>query len=88
MYAMLCDENTLAQLVSDAVTKAFEKIDFSTPAPPPELEQFISREAAAVQLGVSLPTLDKALRSGAIRSNRIGRRVLIPKTAVNAYASR
>lgn len=48
----------------------------STQRPPVELN-YLSREQAAKQLGVSPQTIDKHIRTGALPVHRLGRRVLI-----------
>jgi excisionase family DNA binding protein len=45
----------------------------------------LSRKDAAIALGVSLRTLDYLLASGELRGRRIGRRIVIPKVALEAF---
>lgn len=45
-----------------------------------------NRREAAQAINVSLPTLDKLIRDGRLRTIRIGqRRIIIPKAAVTAF---
>ena len=44
-----------------------------------------SRNEAARQLGVSLRTLARLIASGEIAIVRIGRRVLVPQSAIDAF---
>jgi excisionase family DNA binding protein len=43
---------------------------------------FVDRAVAAVAIGVSLPTLDKLIRSGRLEAARVGRRVLVKKDSL------
>jgi excisionase family DNA binding protein len=61
-------------IIADAVvTKLDER---------PKDIKFISRDEAANAMGITLPTLDKRIKSGEIRSKKIGRRVLIPEAEI------
>jgi excisionase family DNA binding protein len=44
--------------------------------------ELLSRTEAARRLGVSLLTLDREIRRGALAATRIGRRVLVPAEAL------
>lgn len=48
----------------------------------------VSRDASAELLGVCLRTLDKFIATKALPSRRVGRRVLIPHSALVAFARR
>lgn len=51
---------------------------------PPRL---LKRESAAAALGVSERTIDKLIASGELRSVRIGKRRLVPVTAIDLFVS-
>jgi excisionase family DNA binding protein len=48
----------------------------------------LSRQEAAKKLRVSLPTLDKYIREEKIRTQTIGRRVLIPEMDLERFLNR
>ncbi len=48
----------------------------------------LSRKDAAAALGVSLRTIDYLLARGELRGRRIGRRIVIPKSALEALLRR
>jgi excisionase family DNA binding protein len=45
----------------------------------------LSREQVGNLLGVSLPLVDRLLAAGELRHARLGRRILIPREAVDAW---
>lgn len=47
---------------------------------------FLTRQEAAAVLRISLSSLDRMIEEGVLRVRRIGRRVLIPVTAINKLA--
>jgi excisionase family DNA binding protein len=49
---------------------------------------FLGRDAAAELLDVSTRTIDDAIRDGALKAVRIGRRVLIRREALIEFAER
>jgi|KBSSwiStaDraftv2_1062776.scaffolds.fasta_scaffold319829_2 excisionase family DNA binding protein len=51
-------------------------------------ETVLSREQVRDLLGVSLPLVDRLLLSGELRHARLGRRVLIPREAVDMWLRR
>ncbi len=55
-----------------------------THQPEPESECLLTRAEAAEKLRISLPTLDRLLRSGELSMRRIRRAVRIPASAVEA----
>lgn len=48
----------------------------------------LTRKEAAKRLRISLPTLDKHINSGVIKSQQLGSRILIPETEVENYLNR
>lgn len=48
----------------------------------------LTRAEAAKILKISLPTLDKHLQDGVIRSQRVGKRVLIPDDQLEQFLNR
>jgi len=48
----------------------------------------ISRREAAIALGVCLRTLDYLIARGELAARRVGRRVLIPRTALEQFSRR
>ena len=56
-------------------------------APPPEPTTMLSIAEAARLLGCSRTTLYAALDSGQLDSRHIGRRRLVPRAALEAYAA-
>ncbi len=54
----------------------------------PELKLLFTRREAAQQLGISLRNLDELLAMKELAVRRIGRRVLIPRPALEAFARR
>ncbi len=44
-----------------------------------------SRQEAATLIGVGLGTIERLLNSGELRCKRVGRRVLIPRTALEKF---
>ena len=48
----------------------------------------VSRHAAAESLGICLRTLDKFVATKVLSCRRVGRRVLIPRSALIAFARR
>jgi excisionase family DNA binding protein len=53
-----------------------------------ELTILASRRDAARALGISIRTLDNLIRQGEIRARRVGRRVLLEKTQLEAFSRR
>jgi excisionase family DNA binding protein len=52
------------------------------------MEAFLlSRSDAAIALGLGRRTIDELISSGKLRARRIGRRVLIPRTELERFAS-
>jgi excisionase family DNA binding protein len=51
-----------------------------------ELPLLVSRHDAALLLGICLRTLDKFIANKTLPSRRVGRRILIPHSAVLAFA--
>ena len=49
---------------------------------------FLGRDAAAELLDVSTRTIDDAIREGALKAVRVGRRVLIRREALIEFAER
>lgn len=49
---------------------------------------FISRQEAAKQLGLSIPTLERRIDDGTISHIRIGRRILIPADILSSLAQK
>jgi excisionase family DNA binding protein len=66
---IVSDEKKIQQLIQEAVTSALN--DWEKP------EKFISRKEACKRMGITLPTLDKAIKRGDVQAVRIGGRVLI-----------
>ncbi len=56
-------------------------------APADDAPLLVNRERAAGLLSIGVGQVDKLIRSGELRSKRIGRRVLVPLTAVQRLAS-
>jgi len=46
----------------------------------------LRRRAAAEAASISLPTLDKLIRSGRIKTIRVGRAILIPRSSLLKFA--
>ena len=44
-----------------------------------------SRKEASGLLGCSLPTLDSNIRSGKIKSRKVGRKIFIPEGSINDF---
>lgn len=44
-----------------------------------------SRKEAKGLLGCSLPTLDKYIRSGRIKSEKVGRKIFIPESSISDF---
>jgi len=52
--------------------------------PMPEISKlFLSRKEALIQMGVSLPTLERRIKDGTIPHIKLGSRVLIPAAALD-----
>ena len=66
-------EERLKEIVSEAISQ-----QFATDNPTPE--KFLSRTEARDRLGISFPTLDKALREGVLIGYRIGGRILLKES--------
>jgi excisionase family DNA binding protein len=49
---------------------------------------FVPRPVAALALGVSLPSLDKLIKTGRIEIARVGRRVLVKLESLEKLAER
>lgn len=47
---------------------------------------FQTRESALRLVPVSMPTLDRAIREGDLRANKVGRRVIIPTVELLRWA--
>jgi len=54
----------------------------------PEESRFISREEARKKLGISMPTLDKALKDGTLIGHRIRGRILLKETELSEFNNR
>ncbi len=50
-------------------------------------ELIVTREEAAEALRLSLRTVDKLLAAGEMSARRVGRRVLIPRSEIERFAS-
>ena len=57
-------------------------LDRQQQAPKTDEIKYLTRHEAAKRLRVSLPTLQKRLNDGTLEFKRLGRRVLIPETAL------
>lgn len=55
---------------------------------PPKESKFISRLEARKKLGISMPTLDKALKDGTLIGHRIGGRVLLKELELSEFNNR
>ena len=66
---IISTENKIREIITESVTAAFN--NFDNPV------RLISRKEACRRMGITLPTLDKAIRRGDIEAVRIGGRVLI-----------
>ncbi len=55
--------------------------------PPPSSTDYLSRKEVAEKLRMSLVTLDEYTKKGAIKGNRIGRRVLYKSSDVDSALS-
>ncbi|NLO04098.1 MAG: excisionase family DNA-binding protein [Bacteroidales bacterium] len=66
---IISTENKIREIITESVTAAFNNYE--------KPERFISRKEACRRMGITLPTLDKAIRRGDIEAVRIGGRVLI-----------
>jgi excisionase family DNA binding protein len=55
--------------------------------PPPE-KLFVGRNTAAQLIDVSTRTIDDAIRAGELEAYRLGRRILIRRDALIAFAER
>ena len=64
------DSDGLKEMISEAVKNA---LAIAQPAG----SKFISRQEAASKFGISLPTLDKAIRNGTLTGYRINGRILL-----------
>lgn len=75
--------NIVAQqlgLYADVVAeKVYEKIEAANMTP-----KGIGKKQAANQLGISLPTLDRLIRSGRLRAMHAGRKVLIAESEIKS----
>ena len=47
----------------------------------------LSRKEVSEILGCSLPTLDMHIRSGRIKSRKVGRKIFIPESSINEFLS-
>jgi excisionase family DNA binding protein len=72
------DRNELKQIIAD-VFQSFNKPVITTVE-----NEFITREATAKRLGISLPTLNEYSKTGIIISYRLGSRVRYKSTEVEA----
>lgn len=66
----------LKEIVSDAVKNALASIK-------PKEDRYLSRQEARTKFGVSMPTLDKALRNGTLTGYRINGRILLKESQLN-----
>lgn len=49
-------------------------------------KQTLNRREAALELNISLPTLDKLIRDGRLHAIRVSpRRIIIPQAAITAF---
>ena len=49
-------------------------------------KQTLNRREAALELNISLPTLDRLIRSGRLHAIRVSpRRIIIPQAAITAF---
>jgi len=61
----------------------------ATQAVLPQTEQlYVGRETAAQLANVSTRTIDDAIRAGELEAYRLGRRVLIPRSALIEFVER
>ncbi len=66
---IITGEKQITEIVQKAVAEALNSWE--------KPEKFISRKEACRRMGITLPTLDKAIKRGDIEAVRIGGRVLI-----------
>ena len=73
----------LEQLIIDSVLKCLN----STVIPQKEVK-YISRQQARIKLGISMPTLDKAIDDGTLKGYRIGGRILLKENELSDFNNR
>lgn len=66
---LITTEKQIREIITESVTAAFNNYE--------KPEKFISRKEACRRMGITLPTLDKAIKRGDVEAVRIGGRVLI-----------
>jgi len=71
----------LNEIIKNAVEEAFAEQAELVKANP----RHVTREEARQRIGISLPTLDKLIREGKIHTVKIGRRIHIVESSLNAY---
>lgn len=69
-------EDGLKSIMQDAFREALASVK-------PKEDKFVSRQEAAANFGISLPTLDKGLRNGTLTGYRIGGRILLKESELN-----
>ena len=74
-------EDRLRQIISEVVK---EQIDKKNPVP----EKFLSRFEVKNRLGISYPTLDKALATGELKGYRIRGRILIKESDLSSLSEK
>jgi excisionase family DNA binding protein len=67
----------LEELVSEQVAQAFGEVPAGSP--------WLSIEAAAERAGVSARTLERAIKSGRLRTSTVGRRRLVHADELDGY---
>lgn len=83
-------EQIFISLSRDQLKELFEAaikntIGTSLPKGDSKVKQYYSRRDLCDQLGISLPTLDNLVKSGKVKSYRIGSRILFKVAEIDSF---
>lgn len=73
----------LNNMIEKAVTRSVQKCFTNQPSNKQEDISFLSKDETCSLLKISIPTLDKHIRSGRLTAKRLGRRVYITKESID-----
>ncbi len=83
---VVVEVNQLKQLITDAVQEALSPMS-RQPSPSAPSDRVLSLDQVRVRLGLSAPSVRKAILSGRLKATRVGRRILIAELDLKQFMS-
>lgn len=81
---VVVEVNQLKQLIKDAVQEAMSSPK-SQPTTSAQSDRVLSLDQVRIRLGLSAPSVRKAIRSGRLRATLVGRRILVTESDLQAF---